>query len=640
MSERRGEGAERERHVVLIHGVGNTRTGELRAAFERPLHASGRNQHTVVEEFVWNELVEQPLARAGTTISSFYTKDLARAWMVTALRDLGAAEGTGRRSLLQALAVAQQVLSMSAPLLLALAPVAWFAGRTPELARLALGHVTALLAVASFTVAYAAAREGSTLSAGVRCVVLSTLWPVMFAFQSFFNLMRIALPVLGVVALVTAGVNYASRDELLGVPLLVAFATPVMYVTTGSILRRLVAPVLKICADVARYMGDVRYRQKLMTHMDAVIQRVPRTRELYIVSHSLGSLVALDYCRHHVDRLSGRPAVVLVTAGSPLRRLIRRFFSRYMPDLDAVARDLFHAVPAFRWVNVYRPLDPVGGRLSARPSPLADISTRQWHRGHVDYFGDPVVLEAGLAAMAAASALTAGTELADTRALAAGREQPTWDATAPADTAARVIYRAGRLMPVGLLLLTTWAFSAERAASLRAAMSAPERLEYVCYRDQMNYVSGRPQFSQWLELQPHGGGEAVRISTWLVDISRVRGTLSENARREYERTLERSRMLSTPLPPTPGFPALRPIYIPPPLQPNVLHPCAGIPVQYPSHALEQAIIPGHLEGPFFLWSYAWGLGLLLGTIAGAAWFFLFREVYDDWAGAYAGHGST
>ncbi|WP_225878632.1 trypsin-like serine peptidase [Spongiactinospora rosea] len=111
--------------------------------------------------------------------------------------------------------------------------------------------------------------------------------------------------------------------------------------TTG--LDRLV--IAGIFGDVAAYLDDRRIREAVL---ECVLQAMPQDGRLVLVSHSLGTVVAMDL----LTRLGPDAGVeLLVTAGSPL-------------GMDAVYRRLLAGGPGrpdrvARWVNTWCPLDPV-----------------------------------------------------------------------------------------------------------------------------------------------------------------------------------------------------------------------------------------------------------------------------------------
>ena len=97
--------------------------------------------------------------------------------------------------------------------------------------------------------------------------------------------------------------------------------------------------------DVDLYLGDSAVRQAVL---DSVMETMPTSGELVLVTHSLGTVVGMDL----LTRLpEGLDPVLLVTAGSPL-------------GLDGVNERLLtrgpHQPPRVRdWVNVWCPTDAV-----------------------------------------------------------------------------------------------------------------------------------------------------------------------------------------------------------------------------------------------------------------------------------------
>ncbi|PNG18785.1 trypsin-like serine peptidase [Streptomyces cahuitamycinicus] len=97
--------------------------------------------------------------------------------------------------------------------------------------------------------------------------------------------------------------------------------------------------------DVDLYLGDSAVRQAVL---DSVLETMPTSGELVLVTHSLGTVVGMDLLTRLPD---GVDPVLLVTAGSPL-------------GLDGVNERLLtrgpHQPPRVRdWVNVWCPTDAV-----------------------------------------------------------------------------------------------------------------------------------------------------------------------------------------------------------------------------------------------------------------------------------------
>lgn len=103
--------------------------------------------------------------------------------------------------------------------------------------------------------------------------------------------------------------------------------------------------IAAVFGDVAAYLDDQRVRDAVL---DCVLQELPRSGRMVLVSHSLGTVVAMDL----LTRLD--PAVeveLLVTAGSPL-------------GLDSVYERLISGGPyrpdrVARWLNAWCPTDSV-----------------------------------------------------------------------------------------------------------------------------------------------------------------------------------------------------------------------------------------------------------------------------------------
>ncbi|MFG1968220.1 trypsin-like peptidase domain-containing protein [Nonomuraea fuscirosea] len=128
--------------------------------------------------------------------------------------------------------------------------------------------------------------------------------------------------------------------------------------------------IAAVFGDVAAYLDDRRVREAVL---DCVLQEMPRSGRLVLVSHSLGTVVAMDL----LTRLD--PAVevdLLVTAGSPL-------------GLDSVFERLISGGPyrpdrVARWFNAWCPIDPVaigcplGDRWQDRPdeAPVVNATGR------------------------------------------------------------------------------------------------------------------------------------------------------------------------------------------------------------------------------------------------------------------------
>ncbi|MFF7794182.1 trypsin-like peptidase domain-containing protein [Streptomyces sp. NPDC007991] len=137
--------------------------------------------------------------------------------------------------------------------------------------------------------------------------------------------------------------NGPATTEGFGAGLVGALHRPLSWLAARSDLDEwTIATFLR---DVDLYLGDGAVRQAVL---DSVLETMPATGELVLVTHSLGTVVGVDL----LTRLpEGLDPVLLVTAGSPL-------------GLDGVNERLLthgpHRPPKVRdWVNVWCPTDAV-----------------------------------------------------------------------------------------------------------------------------------------------------------------------------------------------------------------------------------------------------------------------------------------
>ncbi|WP_040778263.1 S1 family peptidase [Nocardia pneumoniae] len=103
--------------------------------------------------------------------------------------------------------------------------------------------------------------------------------------------------------------------------------------------------IAQVFRDVATYLADERIRQAVL---DCVLETVPASGRLTLVSHSLGTVVAMDLLTRLQPQLD---VAVLVTLGSPL-------------GLDAVHDKLLVAGPhrperVGDWLNAWSAVDPI-----------------------------------------------------------------------------------------------------------------------------------------------------------------------------------------------------------------------------------------------------------------------------------------
>jgi hypothetical protein len=402
-----GCGAPRTR-VILVHGVGAPARGSVKAAAERNLGLAGLPLGHVVEHN-WNLLVTQPYGGSERVMCLEFLASLGRgllgsAWLPVVKEGL---RGTSRHRMLVLLGVAYEVVCLATPVL-------WLASVVLLPRALRVGSLTALgLAGAQLLVAASFASR-HTLLATLRRVVLIAAWLPASAVGSLGVIgWRYVCPVLVGIALIVALVqsDWELMEQAPGsVPLvyrpnslwyLIEGAVFLLAVAAGSGLAALVyhalklvlGPLTKVLADVFRYLGISDYREERVRALRESLER-QRGDRLILATHSLGTVISRDALLEiDPDRIA--PRVEWITAGCPLRDLMHLFFPFQYSHPRETLRSLRLRSPGINWVNVYRPMDPIGRHLGLGCD--RDKSTGQWigrnfgPLAHVDYWGDPQV---------------------------------------------------------------------------------------------------------------------------------------------------------------------------------------------------------------------------------------------------------
>ncbi|MGA5201841.1 trypsin-like serine peptidase [Streptomyces variegatus] len=173
--------------------------------------------------------------------------------------------------------------------------------------------------------------------------------------------------------------NGPATTEGFGAGLVGALHRPLSWLAAKSDLDEwTIATFLR---DVDLYLGDSAVRQAVL---DSVMETMPTSGELVLVTHSLGTVVGMDLLARLPD---GLDPVLLVTAGSPL-------------GLDGVNERLLargpHRPPGVRdWVNVWCPTDavaigcPLEDERWGKLTQLAVPNARERAHRMDEYLGHP-----------------------------------------------------------------------------------------------------------------------------------------------------------------------------------------------------------------------------------------------------------
>lgn len=155
----------------------------------------------------------------------------------------------------------------------------------------------------------------------------------------------------------------------------------------------LVMPILKIFADIFLYISDADQRERIQETLFDKTSGISSNQEIILVGHSLGSIIAIDYLLHTTQWKTAR-SIHLITMGSPLYKLLNKFFPYYLSELRIIASYLFSS-NKIRWTNIYRPADPIGTILPS--DGIINVNSKQYGKqfiyAHTNYWFDDQILD-------------------------------------------------------------------------------------------------------------------------------------------------------------------------------------------------------------------------------------------------------
>jgi hypothetical protein len=394
---------------LVVHGVGNHLPG---AVLKQAVYALGDNAgDSVWHEFNWSKIpgIADRHMLTMTNIRSM-TKGMA----------VAARLGSGRNplavtaELIFGIATTLPLLSPLITFLLLVGPQLSFWDAI-ELQIIVFGWTLASVSILATTYLLVALtrtifwRSATPLAEWLRwltlllarpivLICLLPFSPLLFMFLRWGDDLATPLMWITVTGLFAAafgwlwGEPYAALGNLAILALLIAGLC--LAWIAGQLVYFLFGPTLKALLDVFRYLGDTTLRRTLHDEFDRLIFGLPDDkntgRRISIYAHSLGSVITL-YSLLYSPAWNESDHIELVTFGSPLRRLIMRFFlgALFPRTITEIHSQINERVCRFCWTNYYRPLDYVGGSLGlTRVDAGLDLRSPTWWKSHSGYFAD------------------------------------------------------------------------------------------------------------------------------------------------------------------------------------------------------------------------------------------------------------
>jgi len=403
--------------VFLVHGVGSAEPGAL-AQEARPVLQPFSIQPLDVHEYNWHQIVGYPLGSKSwlqSSITISYLTAIMAGFRGAVQSSVSQTRSRFSRLTLQTLALASDALVLCwcvAPIFLMEGALAKTADRIPSALKWTLiGSAWVNVIIIFAGIAFV---TGVSVPAWFRRALLIIIRPyILITYVPFLlPLGRVSMELAAIITSSVLFVALALAPLLWHVHISLVDAVRITSSLAGIILGfgfvstfllvYLLSPLLKIVSDIFRYAGDADYREEIQSRMVEKVRAIGslRDRRVFLVGHSLGSVIALNSLLRSDSPWSEAKQIVLVTMGSPLKRLFNRFFPEWCADPASMATYLAGQKRIVRWINVYRPFDPIGTRLTSirtHASSILDCSTGQWRRlllwAHTGYWSDPLVAQ-------------------------------------------------------------------------------------------------------------------------------------------------------------------------------------------------------------------------------------------------------
>ncbi len=408
--------------ILFVRGVGTAAADEsLRAA---SAGISKRFKHPIEQEelnWSWGPIVQWPFSPKSLSLGRLipFLSILGPSTMKMALAGIPAPSSRWEAAI-AAIACPLMRIAVCSPILLLAAFTAGLTGLWKVASVFLVIWLLFIFMPAFIGFCCGVTNIGRSL---LRCAAISFLWPLVFlavigssSFVIPVAMLLYALPLI-VTSRVTTPIqlleeigqagssvyepNPSLLQWLVGVPMTLLVGGIALRIALGGAsfyLRRyqnIALPILKVLADIARYLGDDEYRMNLQSQFVDQINRWTDKgcRRVFVFSHSLGTVISVDSLLS--PRLRPPAELFLVTGGSPLRRIFHTCFpSRYSSPvrIRSLIVNRFECQAAtFRWVHVYRPGDPIGGSLGLAEHERSTDTRLGWMKAHSDYWSDQEV---------------------------------------------------------------------------------------------------------------------------------------------------------------------------------------------------------------------------------------------------------